>query len=48
MTQKDFQVGQTVFLFHIRNFENESVENRMSRVKVLSVVYSYVYVVFWE
>lgn len=48
MTQKDFQVGQTVFLFHIRNFENESVENRIRRVKVLSVDEAYVTVDFWE
>ena len=47
MTQRDFQVGQTVFLFHIRNVENESVEIRIRRGTVLSVDEAYVTVDFW-
>lgn len=47
MTQKDFQVGQTVFLLQIKNCHDKSIESRIREVSVLFVGRDNITVDFW-
>lgn len=48
MKREDFYIGQTVYLFHIRNYDrNATLEERIKEVKVISVGRKYLTVDHW-